>query len=63
MFLADDAMDAWDQEKLEDVVNKKHGTKNKGLPPTTIVSNLHRSIHLNAFHGCQMPWFSVCQVF
>lgn len=31
-------MDAWDQEKLEDVVNKKHGSKNKGLPPTTIVS-------------------------
>ncbi|KAF6037390.1 ZC3H15 [Bugula neritina] len=33
---AEDAMDAWDQEKLEDVVNKKHGSKNKGLPPTTI---------------------------
>lgn len=30
-------MEAWDQEKLEDVVNKKHGSKNKALPPTTIV--------------------------
>lgn len=38
VFEGDDAMDAWDQEKLEDVVDKKHGSKNKGLPPTTIVS-------------------------
>ena len=38
IFVADDAMDAWDQAKLEDVVDKKHGSKNKGLPPTTIVS-------------------------
>lgn len=36
--VAEDAMEAWDQEKLEDVVDKKHGSKNKGLPPTTIVS-------------------------
>lgn len=38
---ADDAMEAWDQEKLEDVVNEKHGTKNKSLPPTTIVGVLN----------------------
>ena len=31
-------MDDWDEEKLEEVVNKKHGEKNKALPQTSIVS-------------------------
>lgn len=30
-------MDSWDMNKLEEVVTKKHGDDNKGLPPTTIV--------------------------
>lgn len=30
-------MDDWDQEELEEVITKKHGDQNKGLPPTTIV--------------------------
>ncbi len=33
-----DEMDDWDEAKLEEVVNKKHGEKNKSLPPTSIVS-------------------------
>ena len=31
-------MNDWDQTKLEDVVNRKHGVTNNGLPPTTIVN-------------------------
>ena len=30
-------MDDWNQEQLEDVISKKHGAQNKGLPPTTLV--------------------------
>ena len=33
-----DNMDDWDEAKLEEVVNKKHGEKNKSLPKTSIVS-------------------------
>ena len=33
-----DTMDLWDEQKLEDVVNTKHGEKNKSLPKTSIVS-------------------------
>ena len=31
-------MEDWDEEKLKDVVDQKHGEKNKSLPPTSIVS-------------------------
>ena len=31
-------MEEWTDEKLADVVAKKHGDKNKSLPPTSIVS-------------------------
>lgn len=40
-----DDMNEWDQTKLEDVVQKKHGLTNIGLPPTTIVS-------IAVFGGC-----------
>ena len=30
-------MDDWDEEQLKDVIDKKHGEKNKSLPPTSIV--------------------------
>jgi hypothetical protein len=32
-----DTMDNWDEAQLEDVVNKKHGEKNKSMPKTAIV--------------------------
>jgi hypothetical protein len=31
-------MDQWDEAKLEEVVNTKHGEANKSMPATTIVS-------------------------
>lgn len=31
-------MDDWDEDKLQDVVNKKHGESNKAKPKTAIVS-------------------------
>lgn len=31
-------MDKWDQEKLEEVIEKKHGAKEKCMPKTEIVS-------------------------
>lgn len=34
-------MENWDEAKLEEVVNKKHGEANKSMPATTIVSLIH----------------------
>lgn len=31
-------MDKWDQNKLEEVIEKKHGEKEKSMPKTEIVS-------------------------
>ena len=33
-------MDKWDQSKLEEVIEKKHGEKEKSMPKTEIVSSL-----------------------
>lgn len=33
-----DTMDNWDQDKLEEVIEKKHGEKGKSMPKTEIVS-------------------------
>ena len=33
-------MDKWDQSKLEEVIEKKHGEKEKSMPKTEIVSAL-----------------------
>ena len=33
-----DTMDTWDQSKLEEVIEKKHGEKEKSMPKTEIVS-------------------------
>jgi len=33
-----DTMDKWDQQKLEEVIEKKHGLKEKSMPKTEIVS-------------------------
>lgn len=34
----DDNMDAWDEEKLQEVIGKKHGESNSNKPTTEIVS-------------------------
>ena len=39
-FLKTDTMDKWDQSKLEEVIEKKHGEKEKSMPKTEIVSSL-----------------------
>lgn len=36
----DDTMDNWDEDKLKEVVEKKHGEGNKQRPSTDIVSYL-----------------------
>lgn len=51
-----DTMDKWDQETLEKVVEQKHGKKNKGLPPTTIVCKYF----LDAVEKSQYGWFWQC---
>lgn len=33
-------MDKWDQNKLEEVIEKKHGEKEKSMPKTEIVSTI-----------------------
>ncbi|XP_067933855.1 zinc finger CCCH domain-containing protein 15-like [Watersipora subatra] len=52
----DEDMDGWDQAKLEDVVDKKHGSKNKGLPPTTIICKHF----LEALESSKYGWFWEC---
>ena len=37
-YLFSDTMDKWDQNKLEEVIEKKHGEKEKSMPKTEIVS-------------------------
>ncbi|KAL5971484.1 Zinc finger CCCH domain-containing protein 15 [Taenia solium] len=49
-------MDDWDQEQLEDVITKKHGAQNKGLPPTTIICKYF----LDAVEAGKYGWFWNC---
>jgi len=35
---AEDTMESWSEEKLKEVVEKKHGESNKKMPTTDIVS-------------------------
>lgn len=39
-YLFSDTMDKWDQDKLEEVIEKKHGEKEKSMPKTEIVSTI-----------------------
>lgn len=39
-YLSSDTMDKWDQNKLEEVIEKKHGEKEKSMPKTEIVSTI-----------------------
>ncbi|EUB55967.1 Zinc finger CCCH domain-containing protein 15 [Echinococcus granulosus] len=49
-------MDDWNQEQLEDVISKKHGAQNKGLPPTTIICKYF----LDAVEAGKYGWFWNC---
>ena len=46
----------WDQETLEKVVEQKHGSKNRGLPPTTIVCKYFLDAVEKGLYG----WFWQC---
>uniref|UniRef100_A0A0X3PLA9 C3H1-type domain-containing protein n=1 Tax=Schistocephalus solidus TaxID=70667 RepID=A0A0X3PLA9_SCHSO len=49
-------MEQWDQAQLEDVISKKHGAQNKGLPATTIICKYF----LDAVEGNKYGWFWEC---
>ncbi|VDN32792.1 unnamed protein product [Dibothriocephalus latus] len=49
-------MEQWDQAELEDVITKKHGAQNKGLPATTIICKYF----LDAVEGNKYGWFWEC---
>ena len=44
----DDTMENWDEEKLKEVVEKKHGEAERKMPPTDIVRYL--LFYCNEFH-------------
>ncbi|XP_013401456.1 zinc finger CCCH domain-containing protein 15-like [Lingula anatina] len=49
-------METWDEAKLEEVIEKKHGEKNKGLPPTSIICKYF----LEAVENSKYGWFWEC---
>jgi len=53
---AEDTMDNWDEAKLEDVVNKKHGETNKSMPKTAIICKYF----LEALEESKYGWFWEC---
>lgn len=53
---SNDDMSSWDQQKLEDVVNKKHGDENKTNNKTKIVCKHF----LEAVESCKYGWFWEC---
>ncbi|XP_071370628.1 zinc finger CCCH domain-containing protein 15 isoform X1 [Centroberyx affinis] len=54
--LEKDTMDNWDEKKLEEVVNKKHGEAEKKKAKTQIVCRYF----LEAIEGNKYGWFWVC---
>ncbi|XP_029926680.1 zinc finger CCCH domain-containing protein 15 [Myripristis murdjan] len=54
--LEKDTMDNWDEKKLEEVVNKKHGEAEKKKAKTQIVCKYF----LEAIEGNKYGWFWVC---
>ncbi|XP_032074810.1 zinc finger CCCH domain-containing protein 15 [Thamnophis elegans] len=54
--LEKDTMDNWDEKKLEEVVNKKHGEAEKKKPKTQIVCKYF----LDAIESNKYGWFWVC---
>ncbi|XP_064598243.1 zinc finger CCCH domain-containing protein 15-like [Liolophura sinensis] len=53
---AEDTMDNWDTDKLEDVVNQKHGETNKAKPKTAIICKFF----LDAVENSKYGWFWEC---
>lgn len=51
-----DTMDTWDEAKLEEVVNKKHGEKNQNMPTTSIICKFF----LTAVEMSKYGWFWEC---
>ncbi|XP_073402780.1 zinc finger CCCH domain-containing protein 15 [Dendrobates tinctorius] len=54
--LEKDTMENWDEKKLEEVVNQKHGEAEKKKPKTQIVCKFF----LDAIEGNKYGWFWVC---
>ncbi|XP_021559058.1 zinc finger CCCH domain-containing protein 15 isoform X4 [Neomonachus schauinslandi] len=54
--ISKDTMDNWDEKKLEEVVNKKHGEAEKKKPKTQIVCKHF----LEAIENNKYGWFWVC---
>lgn len=54
--LEKDTMDNWDEKKLEEVVNQKHGEAEKKKPKTQIVCKFF----LDAIENNKYGWFWVC---
>ncbi|KAJ8352122.1 hypothetical protein SKAU_G00235980 [Synaphobranchus kaupii] len=54
--LEKDTMDTWDEKKLEEVVNQKHGEAEKKKAKTQIVCRYF----LDAIEGSKYGWFWVC---
>lgn len=52
----EEGMENWDEAKLEDVVNEKHGEQNKQLTTTTIICKYF----LDAVEGGKYGWFWLC---
>lgn len=52
----DETMNDWDQEKLEEVVNKKHGESNQAKPKTSIICKYF----LDAVENNKYGWFWEC---
>ncbi|XP_045766780.1 zinc finger CCCH domain-containing protein 15 homolog [Maniola jurtina] len=52
----DDTMDNWDEDKLKEVVEKKHGEGNKQRPPTDIICKHF----LEAVEKSKYGWFWEC---
>merc|ERR1711976_1126989 len=49
-------MENWDEQTLEDVVNKKHGETNKSMPKTAIICKYF----LDAVENSKYGWFWEC---
>lgn len=52
----DETMEDWDEDKLEEVVNKKHGESDKAKPKTSIICKFF----LEAVESSKYGWFWEC---
>lgn len=55
-----DTMENWDDEKLKEVVNKKHGENDKKHPTTDIVTKTSFNFYLKAL--ILLIYFILCQI-